>query len=87
MILHDVKYQWHTTTNDKSKCLSISRKDGLEIISWDDMMHIKNEVLGNVVAIEIFPKKEDLVNESNTRHLWVIPELQHLGKYPYGNSI
>ena len=36
-----------------------------------DLQEIKNDLLGeDVMAVEVFPKKDDLCNESNTCHLW-----------------
>lgn len=39
-------------------------------ISWETLQKVKEEVIGDVVAIEIFPKAVDVVNLRNTRHLW-----------------
>jgi hypothetical protein len=43
-------------------------------IPWDDLQEIKNEVAGrDERAIEIYPAADELVNEANIRHLWVVP--------------
>lgn len=54
--------------------LKVRRRDGKDGISWDDLQKIKNEYAGeDKVAIEIYPRESDVVNETNMRHLWVIP--------------
>ena len=51
------------------------------------LQEIKDDLLGaDVSAIEIFPKKDDLCNGSNTRHLWtwkdiVLPNLTNMKGY------
>jgi hypothetical protein len=44
-------------------------------ISWEILQKIKRQVLGDVVAVEIFPIDSDVVNLANTRHLWFSPNL------------
>ena len=40
-------------------------------ISWEDMQQIKNEIWGeDVVAVEMFPPEDQVVNSGNYRHLW-----------------
>ncbi|MBW3092666.1 hypothetical protein KIH79_06835 [Bifidobacterium sp. 82T10] len=46
-------------------------KDG---ITWDELQRIKQETLGNVWAVEIYPPEPDLVNIHNIRHLWILPQ-------------
>lgn len=41
-----------------------------DAISWETLQKIKTDILGDVVAIEIFPKNSKVVNFRNTRHLW-----------------
>jgi hypothetical protein len=44
-------------------------------ITWDDLMGIKHQIgLGDHWAVEVFPANESVVNVSNMRHLWVLPE-------------
>lgn len=59
--------------------LRIRRRDGQPVrCQWDVLQRIKNDVMGkDVVAVEVFPRAEDLVNEQNTRHLWAV--LDHPG--------
>ncbi len=48
---------------------------GTNRLTWDELMVIKNEMLGEeALAIEIFPRDRDAVNEANIRHLWELPE-------------
>ena len=54
--------------------LWIRRHDGEMVRSWSDMQRIKNELIGNNrIALEVFPKDEDLVDQANMAHLWVMP--------------
>jgi hypothetical protein len=47
-------------------------KDG---ISWDDLMEVKAQLgFGDHDAIEIYPRNSDVVNVTNMRHLFLIPE-------------
>lgn len=42
-------------------------------ISWDILQKIKNSVWGvSSRAIEVYPKEEDVVNNVNARHLWLL---------------
>jgi hypothetical protein len=44
-------------------------------ISWDDLMRIKHDIgMGDMYAVEVYPRDVDTVNVSNMRHLWVLPE-------------
>lgn len=55
--------------------LSIKRIDKAPIHSWSDLQEIKDKVAGeNRIAIEIYPKKEDITDTANIYHLWVLPE-------------
>lgn len=52
--------------------LAIRRHDGTEILGWDILQRIKNEIVGrDRIAVEVFPAADDLVNEANMRHLFV----------------
>ncbi len=44
-------------------------------IPWRDMQRIKDELFGEErVAVEVFPPRDELVDEANMYHLWVLPE-------------
>lgn len=46
-----------------------------EGISWDDLMEVKAQIgFSDHDAIEIYPKDSDVVNVTNMRHLFLIPE-------------
>lgn len=54
-----------------------SSKD--DAISWEVLQRVKNKVIGEVFAIEVFPAEEsEVVNLRNTRHLWFGPEVDKL---------
>jgi len=55
--------------------LWIQRHDGDMVRSWADMQRIKNELVGpQRVAVEVFPPVNELVDQANIAHLWVMPE-------------
>ncbi|OGT54680.1 MAG: hypothetical protein A3E01_10030 [Gammaproteobacteria bacterium RIFCSPHIGHO2_12_FULL_63_22] len=44
-------------------------------ITWDELQRLKMECgRGDKEAVEVFPRDRDVVNVSNIRHLWVLPE-------------
>lgn len=56
--------------------LKVWKEDGSDGITWDELMAVKNEFLGEEVeAIEIYPPQNEVVNDANIRHLWVVPNL------------
>lgn len=44
-------------------------------ITWDDLQRIKSECgFGDIEALEVYPRDEDVVNVANQRHLWLMSE-------------
>jgi hypothetical protein len=44
-------------------------------ISWDELQRLKGECgFADLDAVEVFPKRGDVVNVANMRHLWVMAE-------------
>lgn len=42
-------------------------------ITWDDLQALKNEYFGpDAVAIEVYPPEDQVVNNGNWRHLWLL---------------
>lgn len=69
--------------------LSIKRRDKKVIHDWRAFQRIKNELCGeNREAIEIYPPEDQLVDEANQFHLWVLPEgrVSPIG-FRYGRSV
>jgi len=55
--------------------LAIRRHDGLPVEGWDDLQRIKNEVVGaERVALEVYPRADEVIASANMRHLFVLPE-------------
>ena len=53
------------------------RNDGqwCDGITWDELQQIKRDIgYGDKFAVEIYPADTDIVNVSNIRHLWLLPE-------------
>lgn len=44
-------------------------------IPWREKQRIKNELFGKEkVAVEVFPKESELVDEANMYHIWILPD-------------
>jgi len=44
-------------------------------ISWDELQRLKAQTgFGESWAVEIFPPDSEVVNVSNMRHIWILPE-------------
>ncbi len=57
------------------KRLGTFSADGSADIPWNEKMKIKDELFGeNRLAIEIFPKRKNLVDVMDIYHLWVFPK-------------
>ena len=55
--------------------LGIRRNDEGKNITWAEKQRVKNEICGKeAVAIEVFPAKEDLIDQANMCWLWVVPK-------------
>ena len=72
---------------DKYIHLRIRRIDDKPVINYMDIQQIKDDLLGkNVEAIQVFPKRNDFIDNSNTYHIWTwkgikIPNLKKLYEY------
>ena len=56
---------------DKYIHIRIHRKDNRAICNYMDMQEIKDLLIGkNKVAVQVFPKSSDMVNNGNTYHLF-----------------
>ncbi len=53
--------------------LKIKRFDSKDGITWDELQAIKDERFPNHTAVEIYPPHDEIVNEANIRHLWIVP--------------
>ena len=54
----------------------IRRSDSAPIYSWSDLFRIKNEIFGEEAeAVQMFPKKSELVDEANLYWIWVFEGL------------
>lgn len=47
-------------------------------ITWDEIQAIKDHFWPNRIAIEVYPRNEDIVNVANMRWIWVLPESANL---------
>lgn len=76
----DFMAQLHTANPPAMARLSIHsvHRNGngwLDNIPWETLQRIKAECgLGDVDAIEIYPRERDVVNVANIRHLWLVPQ-------------
>jgi len=68
-------YEISLVEMDGFKWYKISLWAGTERMSWDEVNSIKNSIIGkDKIAIEIYPKLEDLQDGSDVRHLFVLPD-------------
>lgn len=50
--------------------------DWVDGITWDDLQRLKREAgYGDRLAIEVYPRDQDVVCDARMRHLWVYPAL------------
>jgi hypothetical protein len=70
-----VRVSLHHQAWGAARKIRIVRLDGLEIKArWDVLQRIKNEALGpNVMAVEVYPPVDRLIDTTNMRHLWEVP--------------
>lgn len=59
---------------DRAWHVMVSTLEDAPSRDWRDLQRIKNELFGpNDIAIEIFPREQDVIDEANMTHLWVVP--------------
>jgi hypothetical protein len=55
--------------------LAIRRHDGKPVRSWTHMQRIKDTLVGaDRIAVEVYPRASEVVNDAHMYHLWVLPE-------------
>ncbi len=55
--------------------LDVEKNTWKEGITWDQLMDIKDKLgYGDRDAIEIYPRNSDVVDVTNMRHLFILPE-------------
>lgn len=60
--------------------LMIRRHDGAAIRSWSDLQRIKNDLAGpDRTAVEVYPPADEVVDQANSYHHWVLPPGSRLG--------
>jgi hypothetical protein len=70
--------------------LIVRRRDGKDGITWDQLQHAKNKIVGaEHEGVELYPAESRLLNLRNARHLWVFADVQerlHLGFHAGRNA-
>ncbi len=80
--IYSVQFFRHKTKWGNVVRLIIRRHDGKAGIPWPHRQRIKNELIGeDWTAIEVFPPENQVVDEANCYHLWVLPQQMTL---PFG---
>lgn len=76
VMIRDVETEWGLMQH-----AAIRNIDSTDI-PWAEKQRIKTEIFGSAAtAIEVFPTTDDLVDEANMYHIWVLP----IGmKLPFG---
>lgn len=57
--------------------LAIWRKDG-QRLTWEELQEVKSNIIGDKVAIEVYPRDIDVVNKRHTRHLWFSDSIEEI---------
>lgn len=73
--LYDIGAAEGRTGMRLSVCRVVLKDDGHweENLSWDELMQVKREIgCGDMYAVEVYPRDEDIVNVANMRHLWIL---------------
>lgn len=87
-IIGKTKYIVFYSIIQKYTHIRVIRNDNKPICNWMDMQEIKDLLIGkNKIAIQVFPRSQDMINNGNTYHLWHwrdmdVPNLNEL--YDYG---
>lgn len=72
-------YERHYSGFGKVLRLLIRRNDGKAGVPWPHRQRIKNELVGrHRQAVEMFPHGDEVVDDANCYHLWVLPESKEL---------
>lgn len=61
--------------------LWIRRHDNKPLHDWRALQRIKESIVGDRTAVEVYPQRGELVDDANFYHLWVLPEEMAL---PFG---
>ena len=73
-VLRDGDHRVETVTDGSTLRLEVRRIDGAGGISWDRLQELKAKAgFGDRYAVEIFPPDARVVNETNMRHIWILP--------------
>lgn len=65
---------WGTVTH-----LMVITRDGAPARDWPDLMRIKDELCGpERTAVEVFPPRDEVIDQANMTHLWVLPASMQL---------
>lgn len=71
---YSVQISDYTTDDGNVIHLWVRHHTGVMPHSWSDLQRIKNEIAGeDLLAVEVYPRKIDLVDQANIAHLWVMP--------------
>lgn len=57
--------------------------DNEKSLSWENIQEIKDYYYSSLDFIEVYPRKEEIINKSNVRHIihiknWICPKLMDL---------
>ena len=73
---HDLTGEWHLEhhyVREYSNRLAIARDDH-QRLTWEEVQAVKEQLWGDVLAIELYPRKAETVNLRHTRHIWRLPQ-------------
>lgn len=72
--VYSVQVFARATPHGEALQFAIRRHDDHEVQGWSDLQRIKDELAGpDALAIEMYPRAADVVDDANMRHLFVLP--------------
>lgn len=58
-----------------------------ENLTWEELMQVKREIgCGDMYAVEVYPRDDDIVNVANLRHLWILATPLSIGWFSAGDG-
>ena len=64
------------STSYNGNHLRVARRDGRSGIPWEHLQTLKSYFAGtDAVAVEIYPPDDEVVNDTNMRHLWIVDSI------------
>lgn len=50
-------------------CITVALEDQERSLSWEELQEIKDEFYPHLDFVEVYPKRDEIINKANERHL------------------